>query len=220
MLQGGQPFVHHEHHNAAAGPGSPLARFSGQQQGLGSRGGSSGDGRPAFLPMQGMQPMPLSANGGAAQRSISGGGMLVGGMGSGCMVSGDAQPGHRLGGIMPPALGGMGPGSSMPVQMGGGMPPMPTPTMGGMGSRGPMGGMPPALGMGSSMGSGMGSGMGGGIAGNNGGSSNSLQGSSSSSASGDGAVAEAGSRRGFSSFSSFTPIGAVAPTARSAAASR
>ena len=216
MLQAGQPFVHHEHHNAAAGPGSPLARFSGQQQGPGSRGSSSGDGRPAFLPMQGMQPMPVGANGGGAQRGISGGGMPAGGMGSGSMVSGGAQPGHRLGGIMPPALGGMGPGSSMPVQMGGGMPPMPTPTMGGMGSRGPMGGMPPALGMGSSMGSGMG----GGIGGNNGGSSNSLQGSGSSSASGDGAVAEAGSRRGFSSFSSFTPIGAVAPTARSAAASR
>lgn len=215
MLQGGQPFVHHEHHNAAAGPGSPLARFSGQQ----AAGPNGGGGRPSFLPMQGMQPMPLGANGGGAQRSISGGGKPAGGMGSGSMVSGGAQPGHRVGSIMPPALGGMGPGSSMPVQMGGGMPPMPHPAMGAMGSRGPMGGMPPALGMGSSTGSGMGSGMGGGIGGNNGGSSNSLQGSGSSSASGDGAVAEAGSRRGFSSFSSFTPIGAVAPTARSAAAS-
>jgi hypothetical protein len=217
--QGGQPFVHHEHHNAAAGPGSPLARFSGQQQGLGSRGGSSGDGRPAFLPMQGMQPMPLGSSAGGAQRGIGNGGKPAGGMGSGSMGSGGAQPGHRVGGIMPPALGGMGPGSSMALQMGGGMPPMPHPAMGAMGSRGPMGGMPPALGMGSSMGSGMGSGMGGGMGGNNGGSSNSLQGSGSSSASGDGAVAEAGSRRGFSSFSSFTPIGAVAPTARSAAAS-
>jgi hypothetical protein len=245
VLQGGQPFVHHEHHNAAAGPGSPLARFSGQQQG--AMPGASDGGRPAFLPMQGMQPMPL----GGAQRSI-GGGMPAGGMGSGSMGAGGVQPSHRVGGIMPPALGGgpagamgsgsnmalqqiggmpthgmggmpaggMGPGSSMPLQMGGGMPPMPNPTMG---SRGPMGGMPPALGMGS-MGSGMGGGTGSGLGltnmtNNNGGSSNSLQGSGSSSASGDGAAAEAGSKRGFSSFSSFTRIGAAAPTARSAAAS-